>query len=153
MDVNCEEHIDRLLLHSEMYLWWCKAVVGPLLQGGAAYNFYMFGGLHLVSAMFLIDGDGGLFGRTLKAMGRGDLLVEVSEVLQSAVGDTTLGDYLRLKRNKLATHGDMSFESQSAEVQAITFCDESQEAFDDAMYRLEDAVHLLRGELLALRTC
>jgi hypothetical protein len=74
-----------------------------------------FSSLHLITSMFLVDArnqaTGGLCSTILKKRRRLHLLDEIRDLLHRGVGQTTVGDFLRKSRNKLATHGDFSFGS------------------------------------------
>jgi hypothetical protein len=80
-------------------------------------------------------------------MGRAHLLTTIDHLLDSPVGATTLRDYFRTKRNRLATHGTLAFSDQPEEVRAITHEDVSQKQFRDRMDEMRRAVSILDDEL------
>lgn len=80
-------------------------------------------------------------------MGYGHLLKDVDSALNSKVGKTTLREFIRLKRNKLATHGDLSFYSQPKEIQNVTFSKRALREFERAMSALETAAYALSRKL------
>ena len=92
----------------------------------------------------------GVFHRTLDPMGHSDLLNEIDDILGSPLGKTTLRQFIRSKRNKLATHGNVAFSSQPHEVRDVSFDQESLKQFQDAMTRLDHAVFRLEQKLSRL---
>ena len=126
-----------------------------LMVNEIARDFFNFGLLHLTSTMFITtdsrsDPEGGVFHRILDPLGYGNLLDSIDSILDSPVGNTTLRQYIRSKRNKLAVHGSLKFSSQPREVQDVTFDDEALSQFEERMYDLDDAVKVLLGELKSL---
>ena len=118
----------------------------------AATGFLVFGTLHLISTMFLTtderqDPVPGVFHRVLDPLGQSDILHDVDKALEMPVGRTTLGAYIRRKRNRLAVHGDLAFTSQHAEVIEVTQSDEALDQYEAAMESLTAAVKSLHKEL------
>jgi hypothetical protein len=94
-----------------------------------------------------MDRSGGLFHRLLDPMGMSILLEEVDRILETTVGETTLREFLRSKRNKLATHRTLAFSNQPSEVQAVTHDKEALRQYSDAMREMEQAVFRLEQAL------
>lgn len=149
--------IELLRRHCAMFEYGSQASRSPLLSQ-VGEDFISFAGMHLVCTMFLTSDrrDGGapygVFHRILDPEGRADLLRDVDRALTLPVGDTTLGEYIRHKRNKLAVHGTLAYSSQPQEVQDVVFDEDALGQFDDAMSELEDAVRQLDTELAALES-
>lgn len=140
----------KLIRHCDMYLYWSRALWSPESQDSPAYQFHLFGGMQLVSVMFLLEGNGGLFGRALQRANRMDILDGVNAVLRRDLGGgLERGAYLASKRNKLATHSFMAVKTQPENVQNLTFNDNQLGRFDEAMNDLEDAVQRLRTLLFS----
>ena len=124
-----DEHpISALRRHCRMYLYGSGGSF-ELMGNEVARDFFSFAMLHLTCTMFITTDRGnprqGIFHRTLDPIGQSHLLTEVDDILDSPLGKTTLRQFLRSKRNKLATHGTVTFSSQPREVQDVTFDDES----------------------------
>ena len=136
-----------------MYLYG-SAGSPELMVNDVAQDFFSFALLHLTCTMFITtdppDPRQGIFHRILDPMGQSHLLAEVDNILDSAVGKTTLRQFLRSKRNKLATHGSVAFSSQPREVQDVTFDEESLQQHHDAMTQLDRAVFRLEQRLRRL---
>ena len=91
--------------------------------------------------MFLIKDSenepyGGMFHRILDQHGHSHLLNDIDQILESSVGEITLGDYIRIKRNKMATHGEGRFSSQPEFVQNISFDEDALDEFNSSMAKL-----------------
>ena len=140
--------LERLLRHCCMFGYACGGSP-ELLVNEVANDFFQFGLLHLTSTAFILE-SGGLFHRILDPMGYGHLLKDIDSALNSKVGKTTLREFIRLKRNKLATHGDLSFYSQTKEIQNVTFGKRALREFESAMSALETATTALSLELRAI---
>ncbi len=98
--------------------------------------------------MFLVDrGElpmGGFCYRALDALGLGDKLRPIRRTLESKVGKTTLGDFIRHSRNKLGTHGDLHFSALPAEAQAVPGSPRAIAQFERAMDKLESQAANIR---------
>lgn len=133
-----------------MYLYGSSASP-ELLMNEMARDFYSFGMLHLTCTMFITTETGdprqGIFHRILDPRGLSYLLAEVDRTLDSPLGNTTLRQFVRSKRNKLATHGTLAFSSQPLDVQAVTHNELSVERFHEAMEGMLQAVLRLEREL------
>lgn len=144
--------ISGLRRHCRMYLYGSGGSP-ELMTNEVAQDFFSFALLHLTCTMFITTDHGdprqGIFHRTLDPIGQSHLLTEVDDILNSLLGKTTLRQFLRSKRNKLATHGTVTFSSQPRDVQDVTFDEESLH-HHDAMTRLESAVFRLERELAGL---
>lgn len=146
-----EKPISSLVRHCRMYIY-ASGGSPELMVNQIARDFFNFGCLHLVSTMFITtdsrsDPEGGAFHRILDPLGYGTLLDPIDNILDSQVGNTTLRQYIRSKRNKLAVHGSLEFSSQPREVQDVTFDKEALIQFEKRMQDLDEAVAVLEGEL------
>jgi len=150
MTTSDEHPISALRRHCRMYLYGSGGSP-ELMVNEVAQDFFSFTMLHLTCTMFITTDHGdprqGIFGRILDPMGQSHLLTEIDSILDSPLGKTTLRQFLRSKRNKVATHGSVAFSSQPREVQDITFDDESLQQHHDAMTKLDQAVFMLEEEL------
>ena len=154
MQAKSENEIDRLLRHCEMFNFGSNP--GPFAIGNeAAMNFIHFGLLHLICTMFITHDDkndhGGLFYRILSKTGKSNLLDKIEEVLGSKIGNSTLREFIQNKRNKLAVHGDLSFNNQKEVVKEITFREDYVDQFYETMAKLEYEINMLYNSLLKLR--
>lgn len=139
--------IERLLKLCRMFLYACGG--SPECRVNAvADDLFQFALLHVTSTMFITEE--GVFHRILNPMRHQALLAGVDAALDSRVGKTTLRQFIRSKRNKLATHGDLSFSSQPREVRNVTFSPRALQQFEAAMYSLESAVRALSRGLEAM---
>lgn len=150
MTTSDEHPISALRRHCRMYLYGSGGSP-EFMVNEVARDFFSFAMLHLTCTMFITTDHGdprqGIFRRILDPMGQSHLLTEVDSILDSSLGKTTLRQFLRSKRNKLATHGSVAFSSQPREVQDVTFNDESLQQHHDAMTKLDQAVFILEEEL------
>src|SRR3989304_7997778 len=101
---NCMKRSDKMKLerlprHCCMFGYACGGSP-ELLVNEVANDFFQFGLLHLTSTAFILE-SGRLFHRILDPMGYGHLLKDIDSALNSKVGQTTLREFIRLKRNKL----------------------------------------------------
>lgn len=149
-----QDSITMLRRHCAMYEYGSSASRSPLLSE-AAVDFISFAGIHLMCTMFITtdehDGAPGVFHRTLDPLGHSGLLDEVDRVLELPIGATTLRQYLRSKRNKLATHGSLAYSTQPREVHEVVFDGAALEQFHDAVSELDAAVPELDKALAQLQ--
>ena len=146
--------INILLRHCSMYLYASEGHP-ERMANPAAQDFFIFGLLHLISTMFITldnrkEKHGGVFHRILDPMGYGDLLDEVDDILSLPVGKTNFKQYIRTKRNKLAAHGTLKFDSQDKKAQEVIEDYEALEQYCQAMHRLDTAILKLQSELTKL---
>lgn len=145
------ESIEILILHCRMFCYGYRDSLEFLIDPIASlYN--QFAGLHLISTMFLIKDKkreirGGVFYRVLQPIGLEHLLAPIWEVMDLPLGNTNFGDYLRISRNKLTTHGDLSFMSLPSDVQHITFDEDAVEQFNELLEKLAECVIELQDSL------
>ena len=137
-----------------MYLYASEGHPEQMANPGAQ-DFFIFGLLHLISTMFITldnrkEKHGGVFHRILDPMGYGDLLDEVDDILALPVGKTNLKQYIRTKRNKMATHGTLEFDAQDKETQEVTDDHKAIDQYYQAMHELDAAVLNLQAELTKL---
>lgn len=117
------------------------------------FLYHGFAGLHLISTMFLTKDDGetgpryGVFYRILKPMGLEYLLVPIWKIMDSRVGKTTFGEYIRHSRNKLCTHGNLSFESLPPQIQALAFDASTNTEFQRLLEKLSQKILSLQHDL------
>lgn len=120
----------------------------PLDEAGRTRNnYHTFATGHLLATMFLLDGDGGLVGRLLKRQELIDLLTPISTILQRQLGRTTVGDFLRLTRNRLMTHRDFSDEALTPEVREVRESEALLTELQKHMSDLREAVLTLGAEV------
>lgn len=129
-----------------MYLWGELASRSPFLDEDGN-DFISFAGMHLISTMFITTdhrGDpGGVFHRVLDSMGHASLLDAVDRALARPVGRTNLRQFIRSKRNKLATHGSLMFSSHAEEAREVVYSQQALDQFQDAIDELTLAVREL----------
>jgi hypothetical protein len=110
--------------------------------------FNTFALMHLISTMFLLDKGGlpmgGFCYRTLAELGLANKLQPIRRTLESKVGKTTFGDFIRHQRNKLGTHGNLLFSNLPAEAEAVPGSPRAIAQFERAMDRLENQAATLR---------
>ena len=150
-----EKPISSLIRYCRMYIYASCDTPEFMLNEIARY-FFEFGLLHLIATMFITkdspsDPEGGVFHRILDPLGHEALLVPIDNILNSPVGTTTLKQFIRSKRNKLAVHGSLEFSSQPSEVQDVTFDKEALSQFAQRMHGLDEAVAVLEDELEKLK--
>ena len=156
MNKEKREKIELVILHCEMFIYGTN---DPFLSVRAKYKtipwFYnIFCLMHLISTMFLIQDYSeenrpmsGFCYRTLKPLGLGDLLKPIQKIMDTPLGNTTFGDYIRRSRAKLCTHGDLSFKSLPGEEQKITSNNKEVLKFQDLMEKLIQEVIILKEKL------
>ncbi|HIH36872.1 MAG TPA: hypothetical protein HA232_03070 [Methanocellales archaeon] len=150
MNKKDKEIIDLVIFHCEMFEFGFSFIdPRPIAQ---LYN--MFAGFHLISTMFLIkdqrDKDspmGGFCYRVLKPLHLEHLLDPIKKIIDTPLGDTTFGDYIRRSRSKLATHGDLSFNSLPLTERKITFNNREVAKFQDLLAELAKEVRILKNNL------
>ena len=151
MDAKTKESIELVIFHCDMFLYGYQgptdAIVNPV-----ANSYNQFAGLHLISTMFLIQDDrkepmGGFCYRTLEPLGISDLLDAIRQLIETPVGQTTFGDFIRYSRNKLATHGDLSFSQMPKNTQSLPFEENAFRKFQKLMGELAEEVYRLRCRL------
>lgn len=123
-----------------------------LIGNEIARDFFSFAILHLTSTMFLtIDSkkekNGGIFHRILDPMGKSALLDEIDKIFNSSVGQTTLKEFINIRRNRLATHRSLSIKELPKANLDVTFDPESLNQFFRAIQNLIPAVSKLDDEL------
>ena len=156
MDLNFVNEIGRLRRHCQMFLFGCNPGA-YFIKNDIEEDFVNFALMHLICTMFITrdkskETRGGVFYRILNPIGYANLLDPIEEALNMKVGKTTLRNYIRNKRNKLAAHGDLSFDSQKDEVQEVTFNEEALDEFKEAMSTLEFEVSQLYRKLSYIDT-
>ncbi len=110
-----------ILTYLNMLLFGAGEMKGEPLDdaGRLRNNYHTFATGHLLATMFLLDGDGGLVGRLLTRHGLADLLTPISAILERPLGRTTVGDFVRITRNRLMTHRDFSDGALPPEVREV----------------------------------
>lgn len=156
MGFKPESEIDRLQRHCRMFFFGCSP--GFLSSSSdVAEDFVNFALIHLACTMFITrdkktDTRGGFFYRILSSIGQAHLLKPIEDALNMKVGNTTLCEYFRNKRNKMTVHGDLSFDSQSKAVKDVTFSEEAIAEFYEAMSTLESRVSQLYKGLINIES-
>lgn len=115
-----EKLIESVLVHLEMFEYGFNQTYNPRLEEMGVLSripqlYNLFAGLHLISTLFLVDKQdnpmGGFIYLALKDIGLEQHLEPIKRVLETKTGKTTFGDFIRLSRNKLATHGLLELDS------------------------------------------
>jgi|GEM_PF-2971321 len=111
------------------------------------YNTFAL--MHLITTMFLLDKKdhllmGGFCYQALNSLGLADKLEPLRKTFDGKVGKTTLGEYIRLSRNKLATHGDLTVFSLPPAVQDASGSPRAIAQFDRLMEKLDGQTTRLR---------
>ena len=153
MDGKARESIERVILHCDMFLYGNTGSADTFLNP-IARRFYDFAGIHLMSTMFLIQDSqhnpkpmGGFCYRVLEPLGFAYLLEGIQQILQTPLGQTTLGDYIRRCRNKLATHGDLSAARMPEKELSFLHYDNAEVDHERLMDELQREVQKLRSKL------
>lgn len=138
-----------------MFLYGCSGSP-ELYFNHVAQDFYSFALMHLTCIMFLTtdsckDKNGGVFHRILDPLGKSVLLRPIDKIFDRKVGKITLKNYLKERRNLLATHRNLSIKNLSPENQEITTNTKAIDKFLYLMRELEHAVRQLHDDLLKLR--
>jgi len=148
--------IQLVITHCDMLLHNLESSYNPIfvdfgLQSMIPVFHDQFAFLHLITTMFLVDKEKGPMGgacfQLLQPLGLAGLLEPIMAILDEPVGDTRLGDYVRINRNKLAVHGDLTFDSLPEYVRQVTHDDDAIKQFYAATESLEEGVQTLRSEL------
>ncbi len=142
-------HCD-MLLHN-MQLSHSPQLVALGVQSMIPVFLNQFTFIHLVTTMFLVDKSQGPMGgacyQLLKPLGLADLLDPIARILDRPVGDTTFGDYVRISRNKLCVHGELTLDSLPECVKQVTYDEDAIQQFEDAGEHLGHVVQILRNRL------
>jgi hypothetical protein len=148
--------IQLVITHCDMLLYNMKRTFSPTMVAlrlqdmiGVLHDQFAF--LHLVTTMLLVDNKegsrGGACYQLLQPLGFAAALDPILAVMEQPVGDSTFGEYVRINRNKLAVHGDLTFESLPHRVRRVTFDDDALQQFYAACEKLEEEVGALRDQL------
>ncbi|MCK4593531.1 hypothetical protein KAU45_03450 [bacterium] len=110
--------------------------------------------LHLITTLFLVDKKkdkmGGFCYKALRKVGHEHLLDNICILINSKIGNTTFGDYIRHKRNKLTVHGMLEFSSLPEENKAVTFNNDLTDDFTELMEQFEQELLQLEENLCTL---
>lgn len=113
------------------------------------YNTFAL--MHLISTLFLVDGQGEPMGgacyRLLNAIGLARVLGPIQKTLRSKVGKTNFGDFVRLQRNRLATHGSLELATLPSDVREAMTSKRALAQFERLMTKFDDQVTNLRDML------
>jgi hypothetical protein len=150
-ELKIHDKIAMLYRHCRMYSYGSTGSPELAIKE-IARDFYSFAMLHLTATMFITrdsknDKYEGIFHRTLDPLGYQDLLEEIDYIFNTHIGETTLKEYIRIKRNKLATHGELLFESQPNDIVDVTNNHYYIDQFFEAMHQLDNAVNRLSFKL------
>ena len=131
-----------------------------------AIDLDIFTGIHRMYTMFLADKKqnepmGGFTSRTLDPVGLGYLLDSIRDIMETSLGPITFGEFTMLQRNKLCTHGDLSFDSlendrdpylqkMGKQAKMVPLNQEAVENYHVLMERLISEVKALRVNLEAI---
>lgn len=147
------EKLELVVFHLEMLQYGMNQKFSPQFEqlgiSSPIHRLYnTFALMHLITTMFLLDKGslpmGGFCYRALADLGLANKLRPIRRTLESRVGKTTLGDFIRHSRNKLATHGDLQFASLPPETQAVPGSQRAVAQFDRLMNNLESQAATIR---------
>jgi hypothetical protein len=147
------EVLDLVVFHLKMLEHGMNRKFDPVLEQYGYTTpiqrlYDTFALMHLITTMFLLDKNkhamGGYCYRSLKDLGLADKLEPIRRTLEGKVGKTTLGDFIRHSRNKLATHGELTFASLPPEAQGVHGSPQALSQFNRLMERLDGQVTRLR---------
>ncbi|MFC1557129.1 hypothetical protein ACFL5L_04020 [candidate division KSB1 bacterium] len=150
------ERIQLVITHCDMLLYnaeqsYSQDLIDLGIQSMIPVLHNQFAFMHLVSTMFLVDKNhnsmGGACYKLLEPIGLANLLDQIKNVLNKPVGRITLGQYIRINRNKLTVHGDLKFNSLPQYIRDVTFNEEAIEQFITAGQMLINGVQVLREKL------
>lgn len=148
------EAVDRVIVHCDMCLYAHQELPQEFFDE-TAQRFRYFGVLHLISAMFLLDrGDrpmGGFVYPILRQVNLEFLLEPIQSILESTVGRITFGELLRIVRNRLATHGDLSEQALPEAVREVRVRHDDHPNVTELTENLAVAIGDLRQNLMDLR--
>ena len=150
-----ENPISLLRRHCRMFLYGSSGSP-ELIVNEVARDFYSFALLHLICTMFITtdkknENIGGIFHRVLDPLGKSELLIEIDKILSLSIGRTTLKQFFRSKRNKLATHGSLSFSSQQDSNINVIFNKSNLDQYEAAMNQMNLAVFKLDENLKSMK--
>ncbi len=74
-------------------------------------------------------------------------LLPIRQIIDSPVGDTTFGDFIRVSRNKLTTHGNLSVESLPEREKSVPYDPVAADRFEELMEEFVYEVSQLRSRL------
>ncbi|MBN2378376.1 hypothetical protein JXM67_01040 [candidate division WOR-3 bacterium] len=150
------ERIELVIFHCRMLEYWFDQKSNPVLEMAGfedpiARFYHNFAGLHLLATLLLVDRRqrpmGGFFYNVLEPIRLGDLLEPIRNIIDSPVGETTFGDFIRHNRNKLTVHGDLTFDSLPQESKDIPFDKDAVETIYDLFEELDVEVTNLKLKL------
>lgn len=151
MNKKDKEKIRRVIVHCKMFEYGFNQTYRFPIDDPISLNYDSFAGLHLISTMFLLDKGnkpmGGFCYRILEPMRLAVLLEPIREIVESPIGNTTFGNFIRNSRNKLATHGDLSFASLPVVDKKLPFSNDLVERFQYIFERLAEEVKNLENNL------
>jgi hypothetical protein len=148
-----EDPITMLKRHCSMFLYGSNGIP-EILTNRIAQDFFSFALLHLTCTMFLTsdsNNDVGIFHRILDPIGKSELLVRIDDIFESAIGNTTVGEFIRLRRNRLATHRSLSIKELPQENLEVSFDPDSIKQYYQAMDSLSREVSYLYDKLDQLK--
>ena len=159
MNEKDKENVELVIFHCKMFEYGFSQTYSPALEAlgvsDSIPRFYnQFTGLHLISTMFLLDkGDklmGGFCYRVLEPMGLEGLLDQIREIIESPIGNTTFGDFIRHSRNKLTVHGDLSFYCLPSVDKEVPFDEHVSQSRQGLLERLAEEVKNLENKLIKI---
>jgi hypothetical protein len=150
------EQLDLLIFHLSMLQYGMSLTFSRQLEelsniGSVPRLYNTFALMHLITTIFLVDKRqlpmGGFAYRVLIRLRLAHLLEPIRKTMERKLGKTTLGDYLRRSRNKLAVHGDLDFASLSTDEQDVTFNEKALQTYERLMEQFERQVGRLKTKL------
>ena len=159
MNEEDKKTIELVIFHCRMFEYGFSQTYSPSLEAAGFADpiprfYHMFAGMHLIFTMFLVDKAdkrmGGYCYRVLEPMGVEGLLDKIGEIMDSPVGSTTFGDFIRHSRNKLTVHENLGFDSLPSVDKEVPFDEGAVQSFEDLLERLGEEVKNLENELKRL---
>jgi len=158
LNENEKKDIQRIIDHCSMLK---DAFMHPELQNLAEQDVSIddlrtFTQIQLIGTMFLVyDNEeeresvpmGGFLYRILKPLDLEHLLDSIRNILSQSIGPLTFEEFAREQRDKLTTHGDLSFESMSEAAKAVPRLEAAVKRWQEVMNELLEAVTELQDEL------
>lgn len=170
-----EDSLNRIVQHCEMFEYGMNQTMSIFSLFGVpnpfnpseivAVAFNNFALIHLMYTMFLVDKGkspmGGFICKVLEPLGHASLLEPIQQILGSSLGNVSFGDYTKIQRAKLCTHGDLAYESldkhqkkedqeKGAFAKVVPFQDASIEIHHQLMEQLIHEVEILKESVESL---
>lgn len=107
--------------------------------------------LHLLTTLYLVDSNGhvtgGIATHILRQRSQHGLLRDIHSIMGRDVGRTSVGDFLRRARNKLAVHGDLTYGRLAPEIREVLESPQLLATLNAELAKLPAATIALRDAL------